>query len=76
MSYLTITFKGVDFEVEFDYQPEEAEVRYYSDGSGYPGCAEEIDIIEVTHKGEDVTEILEVYFEELEAEISKEIHNN
>jgi hypothetical protein len=36
--------------VEFDFQPEEAMVRYYSDGSGYPGCPASIDNIEVYWK--------------------------
>ena len=34
----TIVIEEIELEIEFDYQPEEKEVRYYSDGSGYPGC--------------------------------------
>lgn len=34
-------------EVEFDYQPGEPEVRYYRDGSGYPGSPPEITIEKV-----------------------------
>ncbi len=34
--------------ISFDFQPEEAMVRYYSDGSGYPGCPASIDGYEVT----------------------------
>lgn len=30
-------------KLEFWYYPPEPMVRYYSDGSGYPGCPEEID---------------------------------
>ena len=50
--------------VEFDFQPEEAMVRYYSDGSGYPGFPESIDNVgvywktrkfnSIAHKWEDV----------------------
>jgi hypothetical protein len=50
--------------ISFDFQPEEAMVRYYSDGSGYPGCPASIDNVGVywktrkfnsnTHKWEDV----------------------
>ena len=36
--------------VEFDYQPEEAMVRYYSDGSGYPGCSASVDSVSVYWK--------------------------
>ena len=39
-----------DVTITFDYQPEEAMVLYYSDGSGYPGCAASIDNIEVYWK--------------------------
>lgn len=36
-------------EVDIDYKvwPAEAEVRYYSDGSGYPGSPPEIEILDV-----------------------------
>ena len=30
-------------KIEFEYQPEEPMVRYYSDGTGYPGCAASIE---------------------------------
>jgi hypothetical protein len=42
-----ISYEGHDLWVKFDYQPEEPMVRYYSDGSGYPGCAEEYNIYSV-----------------------------
>ena len=62
-----------DVTISFDYQPEEAMVLYYSDGSGYPGCAASIDGYGVTfetkrfnsinHKWEvvhqDITEFVE-----------------
>ena len=48
---ITVCIKGVDFDIEYDYQPEEAEVRYYSDGSGHPGCPESLDITNISHKG-------------------------
>ena len=42
------TIESADVTISFDYQPEESTVMYYSDGSGYPGCAESIDGYEVT----------------------------
>jgi hypothetical protein len=36
--------------IAFDYQPEEATVLYYSDGSGYPGCAASVDNVSVYWK--------------------------
>jgi len=36
--------------IAFDYQPEEATVLYYSDGSGDPGCPASIDNVGVYWK--------------------------
>lgn len=36
--------------ISFDFQPEEAMVRYYSDGSGYPGCPARVDNVGVYWK--------------------------
>ena len=56
---INIEFQGVEFEVEFDYQPEEAAVMYYADGSGYPGCSESFEIREIDHEGYDWYDIFE-----------------
>ena len=34
-----INYKGIDFEVEFDYQPYEKTVMYDENGEGDPGEA-------------------------------------
>ena len=44
----TTEIEEAEVTISFDYQPEEAMVLYYSDGSGYPGCAASIDGYEVT----------------------------
>jgi hypothetical protein len=36
--------------IDFDFQPEEAMVMYYPDGSGYPGCPASVDNINVVWK--------------------------
>ena len=36
------TIEKAEVIISFDFQPEEAMVRYYSDGSGYPGFPESI----------------------------------
>jgi len=36
----------LEIEIEYDYNPEEPMVRYYSDGSGYPGSPA---YFEITH---------------------------
>lgn len=58
MSSTRIEFRGKIFEVEFDYTPEEKQVTYYPDGSGYPGCAEQVYICKVTLSGEDFTDFI------------------
>ena len=35
---------NLEIEVEGNYYPEEHEVRYYKDGSGYPGSPSEFEI--------------------------------
>ena len=40
----TTTIEKADVEINYDYQPEEAMVMYYSDGSGYPGCPASVSI--------------------------------
>ena len=67
------TIEEAEVTISFDYQPEEAMVMYYPDGSGDPGCAASVDNIGVywktkkfnstTRKQEDVeidiTDLLE-----------------
>ena len=55
-----INIKGIKFEVGFDYQPYEATVMYYSDGTGHKGCSESIDgIWKLEHEGNDWFDIFE-----------------
>ena len=66
----TINFRGVDFEAEFYYQPEEM------GDSEYQGCAEEIDEISgLKHKGTCFLEILEDFDEEIKDLILQKIKN-
>ena len=55
---IKVLLGGVEFDVSFDFQPEEKEVRYYSDGSGYPGCSAEIEITNIEYEGEDWNDYL------------------
>jgi len=69
---LSIIFKEIEFDVEFDYQPEEPMVRYYSDGSGYPGCPANIDgINSITHKGTDFIPFFDEVFNNWEEQIEE-----
>ena len=35
----------VTYDVTYEYTPGEPMVRYYADGSGYPGCPPELNVI-------------------------------
>lgn len=63
--------------VFFDYAPEEKEVRYYSDGSGYPGCPEEFQITKVEYNGVDITDLFdEDDFESMEDTIKRDSYED
>ena len=63
---MKIEYKGIEFDVEFYHQPYEPEVRYYSDESGYPGCAESVELEEIKHKGTCFLEFFQYEKEEIE----------
>lgn len=67
---------GVRFDVSYDYQPEEKQVNYYRDGSGYPGCPESIEITKIDHMGTDFVGFFEELdmIEEIEEMILEKIH--
>jgi len=71
----TITFKGIDFEVEYDYQPEEKPVYNYGDGYGYYGFNEEVDITSIKFQGVEFYDILENDIDEIESLILNKIIN-
>jgi hypothetical protein len=52
MPSIDLTLYGISLEVEYDYQPEERMTQEY------PGCPEEVEIGVVSHKGEDISDLL------------------
>ena len=72
----TIKYKGVELDIEFYFSPAETEVRYYGDGSGYPGCAEEVEIYSIEHNGDSVMELVEDQLTSIEEELIKNIYEN
>lgn len=62
---ITINYKGVKLDIEYDYQPyEKAET---GPEAQYPGCAESIEgINEIKHKGTCFYEVFESDLEEIE----------
>ena len=72
----TFTYYGIDFDVEFNYSPEEPEVTYYRDGSGYPGCPSEFEIITIFHKGADFKNLLEYKIKDMTQEFEQQLLKN
>jgi len=56
MSQQVVNINGIEFDVEFDYQPREEATQFY------PGCNESIDITGVTMQGVQVGEIIAPYW--------------
>jgi hypothetical protein len=65
----TITFRGIEFDVDYYFQPEEKATYEYS---GCPPCVEEIN--EITHNGTDFTEFLEEHEYEIAEIIYEQEH--
>ena len=72
---LDLNYKGIEFQVEFDYQPEEPTVYYLPDGSGDPGCPAEVTLNKITHFDEDFYEILEGQVGNIEETIFKQLND-
>ena len=71
----TIEYRGVKFDVEYDYQPYEPDVHYLSNGDpGHPGCPEYVEITDITFKGVCFWEVLEDHLKEIESMILEAIH--
>ena len=66
-----VTIYDVRLEVSGYYSPAEPMVMYYPDGSGYPGCSAEFEIISVSLNGTRITDLIsdDVYNEIIEKAI-------
>ncbi len=72
MTTISISLKGVEMDVEFEFYEGDAGVNTYSNGD--PGCPptdDEYYINSVTIGGVDATELLADFFEEIYNEILK-----
>lgn len=56
---IDIEYKGVLITVSGDFTPEEREIMYYKDGTGYPGYSAEFLVEKIMFDGTDVTELYE-----------------
>ena len=75
-TFVTIDYKGLQLTVEGDFQAPEPEVRYYSDGSGYPGCPAEFVIHDITLGEHSLYEILDDKLSEIEGLVIEKILNS
>ena len=46
METITINIYGIDYDIDYEFTKGEPTVWYYSDGSGYPGSPDSIEIFE------------------------------
>lgn len=53
---LEVSVNGIDFQVEFDYQPKEAQTLTY------PGCNESVEVTGVSMLGVEIGEIISSYW--------------
>ena len=65
MEYLI--YRGVELEIEFDYQPEEKQTW------DYPGCGESFEITSIKINDIDVMELLEEQIESIEEALVEEL---
>ena len=69
----TLNYKGVDFEIDFDYQPAERAER--GPEAQYPGCGEAVEAInEIKFNGTCFLEVLENDIEEIQEAILDQMH--
>jgi hypothetical protein len=71
-----IEYKGIEFDVEFDYLPPSPMVMYYKDGTGHPGDEADIDIQYIKHKGTCFYDILEENIDDIEVLVWKEMEED
>lgn len=62
-----ITFKGVDLDIHYFYQPYEPPER--GPEAQYPGCSERYEIEEIYIAGMDAFELLEDQLDEIEKKL-------
>jgi len=68
-----VKYRSIEFDIEFEYTPEDPMVMYYPDGSGYPGSPPEVEIQSIFHKGTDFTEFFEEEYDKIETLILEKI---
>jgi hypothetical protein len=73
----TITFKGVDMDVNFNFHPGDPGVHTYSNGDpGYPPTDPEIEINSVFLGPYDITDLVEIYLDDITEILWKERGRN
>lgn len=55
---VAVEYNGLTLYVSGVYTPAEHEVRYYSDGSGYPGCSSELDVTSIYYNEWNLTSVI------------------
>jgi len=74
MQKINITYKDVPLTVEYEYDPGEPMVMYYSDMSGHPGSAPCVNVLDILVEGISIYEVFED-IEQLEEKILEDEHS-
>ena len=65
MSDITINYKGVDLDIEFEIEPIEEEYFNFKEGYGSPQCGGETTLNEIKINGVCVWELTEDYHDDI-----------
>ena len=72
----TITFRGLELDVYYDYQPYEKTVMYYLMEVDILVCSESVDVNQVMLGEHDITELCDDMIEAIEDRIIEVLHDN
>lgn len=68
-----LNYIGIEFDADFDYQPEERAVMYPND-KAYPGCPAQVELYSLKHQGTEFIQLLpESHIKEIEEIILNQI---
>lgn len=66
MSRTTVTYRGIDFDIDFEYEPGQEAIVWAAPEDCQPGYPAYVEVCRIWHKGTDFTEILpEEAFEDI-----------
>jgi hypothetical protein len=68
-----LEIRGIQFDVEYEHEEEEAIVMMYPDGSGHPGHPERLEILAIDYFRQDFTDFFADEMDEIKDLLWKHI---